>query len=341
MAVKEHDIMLLLGRERLLKEEVVASVIERHIKSETARSFDLTLLRGPDSRLSDAIDAASTLPLAADKRIVIVQGFDEMTGAKELFERYPVPSDSAILVLCSGDGEYYFTLDKGFQRKFDAAYGARGLVKNFYAMRSGEVREWVMERARLAGRTLDPDAAAYMLEKTGENLSDLGNEVQKLLSFVPERQRITIDDARQVLSSEMDSSVERIRTCVVRKDTAGCLKNFRILSARSAGKKEYLFLLADLSRYFRKLLSATVLMAEKGYTRDRVAALPEFGLKFYEAKNLFLEALSRFAPGELRRDLSLFYPMDKIVKSQGDSETSVYFERLLIALCGQGRRPKA
>jgi len=338
MAVREHDLMLLLGRERTLKEEIVEDVTRRHIRSATARSFDLTVLRGREAKLSDAIDAAMTHPLASDKRVVVVLDFDEMADAKQLLERYPVPSGTSILVLCSGEGEFYFTLDKTFQRKFAETYGDLGLVKNFYAMRSPEVREWVQDLAAKAGRNLDLDAATYMLEKTGENLTDLRNEIQKLTLFVPEGRTIGLEDAKKVLSSETDSSVERIRTCVVRKDAAGSLKNFQNFTSRSSGKKEYLFLLSDLVRYFRKLLSAASLIQEEGGTREQVAQRPEFGLRYFEAKNLFLEALSRFSLPELRRNLSLFYPMDRIIKSSGEDESKVYFERLLIALCGNAPR---
>ena len=341
MAVREHDIMLLLGQERLLKDEVVAEITARHIRNDTARNFDLTVLRGREASLSDAIDAASTLPLAADRRVVVVLDFDQMAGAKELFQRYPAPSNSAVLILCSGEGEYYFVLDRGFQRKFGEAYGNSGVVKNFYAMKTAEVRDWVAAQGRNAGVIFDPDVVAFMLEKTGESLTDLRNEIQKLRLFVPDRQRITMEDARQVLSSETDSSVERIRACVVRKDVAGCLKNFRIFSVRASGKKEFLFLLSDLVRYFRKLFSASTLMVVEGYSTERVTSMPEFGLKYYEAKNLFVDALSRFSNAELRRNLSLFYPMDRIIKSKGEDDSAVYFERLLIALCGKGKRTRA
>lgn len=333
------SVLLLLGRDRWPKEEIVREVRDRWLPEAGRRSFDETVFRADADgsvSLTDVLDTVETLPMMSERRVVVVYGFDLVKGAKDLLKRYPVPSPTAVLVLVSSEGEYYRVLDKAFVAAFEKAYGARGLVRNFYEPTEAELRRWVVERAAKEGKRLTAGAVDLLLERAGSDFAVLAQELAKLFLGDPGRREYGEEDVAAAVSGDVAASVESVRDAVLARDAVAAVKAFRRFAARF-GRSELLLLLGELARQFRLLCLAHERLALGGGTPEMVAARPEFGLRNLAVRRRFVEAMRCYGPGEVERCLGMFYPMDRILKARRDEEAEAYFERFLLALCGRGK----
>ena len=89
-------VYVFVGTERLLIERAVDS-IRKAIDALGAPGFNVEIFDGKGLDAARAISAARTLPMMADKRLVLVRRFDAMTPTEQnqLAEYLTAPSDSA------------------------------------------------------------------------------------------------------------------------------------------------------------------------------------------------------------------------------------------------------
>jgi DNA polymerase III subunit delta len=334
----DKSILLILGKDRFFKDQLVADAEKKVVSGAFGRDFNYNIFRGAEANLGDILDSANTLPVMAERRLVVVRDFDLIKDCEKIFEFYANPSDTTLLMLCSSDGDYFWTLNKAFEKKFSSLYGSSGSIKKVYDLNEGEIKEWLRDAFRRQGRTASEDVLAYMMEIVGEKLIDLNNEVVKVCGFNAERKEIDLDDLRKVLSRSTEASIEKIRQTVLKRDIASVLRQYYLFYARSKGGGDLILLLSDLSKYFRNLLKASDLMTREGLSKDVISGMPEFKLFHFSAKNIFLAALNNFRPDELQHFLTLFHPLDKILKSYPEDIKTIYFERFLMALCRRRAR---
>ena len=93
-------VYVLVGTERLLIERAVDAV-RRAVDAMGAPGFNVEIFDGKGLEAGRAISAARTLPMMADKRLVLVRRFDAMTPTEQnhLAEYLGDPSDSACFVM--------------------------------------------------------------------------------------------------------------------------------------------------------------------------------------------------------------------------------------------------
>lgn len=329
----DKSILLVLGKERFLKDRLVADAEQKTVSGPFGKDFNFSVFRGTDAKLADILDTANTLPVMAERRLVVVRDFDLLKDCKKILDLYHEPSDTTLLILCSSDEDWFFTLDKAFQKKFESLYGDEGAVKNFYDMTRDDIREWLREAFAREGKKAGDDVIAYIMDICGEKLLDLQNEVVKICWFHKDKKDITLEEARKLLSRNTDASIEKIRKAVLKREISSVLRLYALYEARYGGKSDLILLLSDLARYFRNLMKAWDLKIREGYSRNQIENTTEFKLRYFEAKNMFFAAMDNFQPYELQRILSMFHPMDKILKSSSDDVSRIYFERFLMALC--------
>lgn|GEM_PF-4073312 len=327
-----RNIILLLGKEKEQKEEAVSFLANKIITSDFLHDFNYSMFRGGENTLSQVLDTANTLPMMGEKRLIIVYDFDKMENAKDILDLYPKTSDTTLLVLVSSEEDYYRVLDKGFQKRFETQYPQKGEVKTFYAMNESALRQWLKELFLEKGKNISHEAASLMISLAGENMSDLISESLKVSLFVGARKEITIDDIRKVLSSDMDTSKEKIIISAAKKEMFSCLKHYNNFNSRYKENKHFLALLGELSRYFRNLLRASYMKNKLHQSRMEIEKSKRFNLKTFEVKDNFFDALEKQSLADLKRASTLFYTMDRYMKSERDEHSRIYFERLLIAL---------
>jgi len=162
----------LTGDEDVLKDELVAQVVERAVDP-ASRDFNL------DARSAGDLDGESlhalveTPPMLAERRVVVIKGLEQWRrNAKvwQVLERYVAnPSPTTVLLLVHGAG----------QKPHSGIAGAATHV-TVEALSPERTRRWVKRRAEQAGVTLEAEAVDHLVDAVGGELWELAMEIEKL-----------------------------------------------------------------------------------------------------------------------------------------------------------------
>jgi len=264
------------------------------------------------------VEAARTLPMMSDRRVVTVLRAEKMLKPKrrgkavmeeasdapdaevpteldvlEAYIRDPSPQTTLVLLASDVDRtrKVYKTLQK--QSTIVECWGLRvardGRIDLREVARTAE--QMVKQAVGDGGQQIEPAAARLVAERAGTDIARLRGDVERLLLYTAGSAKITLDDARQIVSAETAQDDWAVTNAIQRRDAREALRQLAL--ALDAGGVSYQ-ILGQLAWFVREKLVAT--------DPRRVPAA--------------IEAL-------FRTDLEL--------KSSGDAR--VLLERLVVQLC--------
>ena len=208
------------------------------------------------------VEASSILPMMSDRRVVTVLRAERMLKPKrrgkaaqseaeeegeseppteldvlEAYVRDPVPQTTLVLVAADVDRtrKLYKTLVK--HATIVECWGLKasreGRVDLREVARTAEqvVRQTVAEAGQ---QHIDPAAVRLIAERAGTDIARLRGDVERLLLYTSGAARITIDDARQVVSAETAQDDWAVTNAIQRRDAKEALRQVA-LSLESGG----------------------------------------------------------------------------------------------------------
>jgi DNA polymerase-3 subunit delta len=162
----------LTGDEDVLKDELVAQVVERAVDA-ASRDFNLDVRSAGDLDGESLHALVETPPMLAERRVVVIKGLEQWRrNAKvwQVLDRYVAnPSPTTVLVLVHGAG----------QKPQSGITGAAAHV-SVEALNPERTRRWVKRRAEQSGLDLETDAVDHLVHAVGSELWELAMEVEKL-----------------------------------------------------------------------------------------------------------------------------------------------------------------
>jgi DNA polymerase-3 subunit delta len=224
-------------------------------------------------------------------------------------------------------------------------------------MRPEMARAKIRERVAAEKKTIGEDAAAGIMDRTGFSMRALESEIEKILLFVGDRPRITLEDVTEVLSTTREAGVFDLTNAVDEREVGRALRALRgLLAQREAG----VAILGLLAGEVRSLTVARCaldrrlggeidsrmtfaafqarhlprLSTEDGEDDGSAARLK--AMHPFRAFNL-LKAAGRYRLEELLGALSAIHDADLAFKTSGQPD-SLILEQLVLSLCaGEAR----
>src|SRR5690606_14224021 len=189
-------VYFLFGEEEFLKEEAAAEITAAHLDPAT-RDFNYDQLRGTDVDPETLASIANTPPMMAEWRVVVVREVQALatnargrTAVESLLEQ-PIPGLALILIA---------TLPERTKAAFYERLKKETVAVEFPQLASGDLPGWLIDRAGSHGVELATNAARA-LAATGHELGVLVQEIRKLVDYIGERRRITLEDVTAVVGS--------------------------------------------------------------------------------------------------------------------------------------------
>ncbi|MEO6212140.1 MAG: DNA polymerase III subunit delta [Vicinamibacterales bacterium] len=273
-------IYLILGDDEAAMSRLATDLGE--LVEDELRAFNLERLYASDKAVSASsiVESARTLPMMGDRRVVVVlraerilkpkrrarplegdepgEVEEEPAGDLDALGDYAArPEPRTTLVLVAAD------IDRG--RKGNKAllkyatvvecWGLRGgkedRVDLRQAARSAEllVRQAVMD----ACQQIDAPAVRLLTERAGTDISRLRGDVERLLLYASGKPKISLQDVREVVSSESSQDDWGVTNAITRGDTAEALRQLGL--AIEAGGVSYQ-IVGQLAWFVRERLAA-------------------------------------------------------------------------------------
>jgi DNA polymerase III subunit delta len=228
------------------------------------------------------VEAARTLPMMSDRRVVTVLRAEKLLKPKrrgkavaaeeapddgeteapteldvlEAYLRDPSPQTTLVMLASDVDRtrKVYKTLQK--QSAIVECWGLRvardGRLDLREVARTAE--QMVKQAVGNAGQQIEPAAARLVAERAGTDIARLRGDVERLLLYTAGSPKITLDDARQVVSAETAQDDWAVTNAIQRRDAREALRQLAL--ALDAGGVSYQ-ILGQLAWFVREKLAAS------------------------------------------------------------------------------------
>jgi len=243
---KYHPAYFFAGEEACLIDDGVAALVGVLVTPES-RDFNFDLFYGSDVAASRVIEIASSFPMLAAHRTIVVREVQKMPAADlAAIAAYTAkPNRSTYLILTA--------TDKDLRKKALETLRARSCWVECKPLYDNQVPGWIQREAKRYGLTISEAVAQWMASEVGNNLLHVRSELEKLQLFIGERTEIREDDVAAVTGSRREFTIYALQDAVGEKNVALALK---ILDRLSQQRTNAASILYGLSRYFGNLYMA-------------------------------------------------------------------------------------
>lgn len=252
-------IVVVVGEAGLLVERAEKALVDAVLPTVGIAAFNYSLHRAGEANALEALATAQTVPMMADRRLVVVRGIQDGSNAlfEALVEYAEAPPVETVLVI-TGSG--FPKVKKG-----GSNWGVRlgnqvkksGLLVKLSASDVNASR-LVREHAETLGKQLGNRAASLLLEVVGEDLGRLVQEVEKLALFAGDEPELTEEMVLAASSMVAEGQVWDLTAGLVARDPDMALAALH--RALEEGEPEHK-LLGLIGWQLRQVLEATDLLA--------------------------------------------------------------------------------
>jgi DNA polymerase-3 subunit delta len=197
------------GEEDFLIDEIVDAIIAEGVDAAT-RGFNLDIVHGNETDGKDIVSLASSFPMMAGRRIVIVKDFDRVLN-KELLQTYlehPSPSTCLVLIAAKPD----------MRKKpypFLKQHSAGGEFGRLY---ENEIPGWIQRHVKTLHRGIAPEAAELLQAYVGNSLREISNQIEKLFIALGARTTIELGDVEAVVGVSKEFTIFELTRMVGEKN---------------------------------------------------------------------------------------------------------------------------
>jgi DNA polymerase III subunit delta len=294
-----QPIYLLFGEENYLINELVDLIIEKTL-DENLRQLNVEKFSGNDTDSETITTAALSIPMLAEKKVVIVKNYDKINDSKSLQFYLQNPSQSTVLILISE------SIDK--RKNVFAKISQNGILVQSQKLKKNEIIDWIDRKTSKLGKKIAPEASDLLVDLKGDSLQEIYSEIDKLVTFTSERKAITRDDVLAVIGSSREFNIFELINSVGQNNK---VKTIQILENLLNQNIEPIFIISMLSRHFI-LLWKTTQLKKQGKNPNEIAVAIQVNPYFVKD---YISQSEKFSLARIEKCLKLILESDLILKS--------------------------
>ena len=242
-----HPIYFLMGEEPFYIDKISDYISDNVLESQE-KEFNQSVLYGKEVDVAQIIAEAKQFPFGATHRVVIVKEAQNIKNIDELESYLDNPQPSTILVICYK----YKKLDK--RKKFTKSLAKKALLFESKKLYDNQVPDWITKYLSEKGYKIEEKAAFMLAEFLGTELSNISNELDKLMVIIKKQEKITANIIEKNIGISKDYNIFEFQQALGKKDI---LKSNQIVNHFSANPKAHplVVTLGMLFSFFQKLMT--------------------------------------------------------------------------------------
>lgn len=289
-----RPVYLLYGEEAYLRRQYRDRLGEAIVSAED--SMNRTVYSGSKTDPLQVIDTGETMPFFAERRLIIIEDSGFLKSASpELAEYMQKIPEYLHLIFVENEIDKRNGLYKAIQKA--------GYICEFTRMDEKKLAAWAGKMLADAGRKIRMSDMEYFLTCTGDDMTHIRLEVDKLINYTEGRDVISRQDIEAVTSVQIENRIFEMIRCVTEGKKQRALALYADLVAL---KEPPLRILALLTRQYNQMLLTKMLAAERVEQGEIAKAIgaPPFAVRNYlrTVRNLpeavLKDAVSRCAQTE-------------------------------------------
>lgn len=247
--IKENDLQnvyLFYGVEDYLKKYYTNSIIDQTL-SEDSRELNLIMADGkidPDSIIADC----ETLPIFSDKKIIVIKSsglFKARKGeANSTDKKSPKDKLSDYLDKMPPYSCLIFVeteIDKRI--KLVNAIKKNGLIVEMNYQKPADLVKWVIKVFKSYKKRIEQMPASYLVENSEYSMTELLNEIEKIVNFTAGKDDITIDDIEKISTKTIKSRIFDLTDAVSEGNISKALDLLNDMAALKEPMQKILFMI--------------------------------------------------------------------------------------------------
>ena len=199
-----QQVYLLTGEEAYLKNRYKKRLRAALVGEDDLMNFTAYTGKGIDIR--QVIETAETMPFFAERRLIQIEdsGFFK-NACPELAEYLPTMPKETYMVFIEQD------IDK--RGKLYKAVKAQGRIVELGRQDARTLTTWVLGMIKKEGKNITQDALNLFLEKSGDDMENIANELEKLLCYVQDAPAIERADVEAICTVTTENKIFDMIRC--------------------------------------------------------------------------------------------------------------------------------
>ncbi|WP_168119326.1 DNA polymerase III subunit delta [Paenibacillus sp. HB172176] len=325
---KFRPLYVLYGKDRYRLNAFIDTLTEQ-LFTEEEKELGVIKFDTAETAVEQIVIEAESPPFFVERKLILVKDAAVMaTGGKDnaklehrvekLLAYLEQPLESSVIVFVVGAEK----LDE--RRKIVKAIKERKSVIAFAELSAAELKQWMLQRAARQNRRLSEDGADLLMVRSGTNMGQLSQELDKLCLHAGEGGVIDVEQIDLLTASTVEEDVFAMVEALSELRIDKALKQYQQLLVR---REEPIKIVALIARQFRIMLQIKEL-EQQHYSPQQMAG--QLGLHPYAVK-LSAEKGRAFEIGTLGRWLSQLAELDFKMKS-GLIDKSLGLELFILSL---------
>lgn len=223
------------------------------------------------NNVEDIVNEAETISMFSNNKLIIIDSTSYLSDKKEvdnikLLEDYfdNFNSNSYLLFIC-----YSSSVDS--KRKLVKLISTKGISKKIEA-NDDYLCDYVINYFNNNGYKFDKFLATYLINRCGNNIDNLTNEMDKLMLYKMYNKNITKDDINMLTDENIDDTVFDLVGAIIKKDTNKAIKLYNNFVLNGMDSSQIINLLASQIR----LLFQVKRLYNEGKSNEEIAKILEF-----------------------------------------------------------------
>ena len=306
---------LICGSEEYLKKNRTRQLVRA--LAPDADEMNLTEFDGKKTEAESIINIADTLPFFADRRVITVTESGYFKKGCEAIEEYigNMP-DSTFLIFVEKE------IDK--KRKLYKFFNEKGRVVEYEPLDEEGLRMYVVPMLKRMDKTILGSTFSYLVQRTGTDLNNISNELEKLAAYTGERKEITPEDIDRLVCRKLEDQVFELTDAIASKNKRKALElYYDMLELKTPPMR----IISLLSGQYNSLMMLKELRM-KGLDEGEISK--KAGLHPYAVK-MRLRTASRFELSALKNAFTACVEAEEAIK-QGRKAQDLAAEMLIVSL---------
>lgn len=278
-------------------------------------SMNFNRYEGANVSPGEVIDMAETMPFLAERRVILMQDtglFKE--GCPELSAYLKSPSESCVLIFVEKE------VDK--RKDMYKAAAKAGFEMECTPQDEQTLLKWIAGKFGAEGKRITRKAAVFFIDRVGTDMSNISNEIEKLICYCLDREEITEADIEAVCAGYLVSRIFAMTDAISEQNRKRAMDlYYDLLSLKEPAQK----ILSLITRQFNIMLQVEE-MTKNNRSRQEIASAvginPYFVTKYQNWAR-------RFSFEQLKSALTLCIDSDDAVK-KGKLDQYISVETVII-----------
>lgn len=310
---------LFYGEEEYLKKYYLEQ-IEKKLIDDAMREMNYTLLDGKVS-VNDIISNCCNMPFFSEKKVVLVKNSGLFKPTKKEAEEKPSKASKSakkatpteeLMDFLKEIPEHaclvFYEAEVDKRLKLLDVLKKQGVVVEFELQKPAELVKWVVKFFKSEKKEIMQETAAYFVENSEQTMTEMMNEMKKLLLFCNLKETISLEDIKTICTRSIHGRIFDLMDAIVEKNSSLAIKLLDDMIMMKEPIQKILFMIA---KQFRQMYEIK-LLKESGASPGDAAS--KMSIPPFTATKLFKHC-SPFTKEQLSRALNLCLEMDEGIKT--------------------------